>query len=49
VKVGALVDEPLPAGVDDDAERIIVLLEAVADGEVAVGRRIHVPLHGVGT
>jgi hypothetical protein len=48
VEIGALVDEPLAAGIDDDAEGIVVLLEAVADGEVAVRRRVDVPLYGMG-
>src|SRR3546814_1628937 len=33
--VGAFVDEAPPAGVDHDAELVGVLLEAVADGEIA--------------
>src|SRR5262249_45131272 len=48
VEVGPLVDEALPASVDDNAERIVVLLESIANGEVAGRRSIHVPLHCVG-
>ena len=42
-EVGALVDEALAIGIDDDAERIAVLLEIVADFEVTIGRRIEIP------
>ena len=47
VKVEPLVEEALAARIHQDAEWIVVLLEAVADREVAIGRRIHVPLHGM--
>ena len=47
VKVGALVDVALAPGIDEDAERIIVLLELVADGEVAIGRGVDVPGDGM--
>jgi hypothetical protein len=43
VEVAAFVDVALAFGVDEEAERIIVLLELVADREVAIGRRIDVP------
>ena len=42
-EIGALVDEALAVGVDHDAERIGVLLEMVADREVAEFRRVAVP------
>ena len=45
VEIEALVDEALAERVDDDAERIVVLLEAVADIEVAERRRVQIPLH----
>ena len=43
MEVEALVEEALAPGVDDDAERIVVLLKAVADIEVAKGRRVQIP------
>ena len=46
-EVGALVDEALAVGVDHDAERVGVLLEIVADLEVAELGRVHVPADGV--
>ncbi len=46
-EVGALVDEALAVGVDEDAERIGMLLELVADREVAELGRVHLPLHRV--
>src|SRR4029453_1276033 len=46
-EVGALVDEALAAQVDDEPERVGVLLEIVADLAVAVPGRVEVPLHGV--
>ena len=46
-EIGALVDEALAGGVDQDGERIGVLLELVADREVAEFRRVHLPLHRV--
>src|SRR5262245_16822604 len=49
VEVCALIDEALAAGVDDDTEWIVVLLKAVADRKITIGRRIDIPLHGVGT
>src|SRR5215468_5846774 len=49
VKVSAFVDKPLAPRIDDDAEGIVVLLKAVANGQVAIGRRIHVPLHSMRT
>src|SRR5262249_10828353 len=42
-EVGALVDEALAGGVDHDRERIGVLLELVADREVAKLGGIHLP------
>ncbi len=42
-EVGALVDEAPAVRIDHDAERIGVLLEAVADREVAEFRRVEVP------
>src|SRR5207244_11086662 len=45
--VGALVDEALAVDVDDDADRIRMLLEVVPDLAVAVPGRVVVPLHGV--
>lgn len=47
VEVQPLVQEALAMGVDQDAERIVVLLGPIADAKVALGRRVHVPLHGV--
>ena len=47
VEVEPLVEETLAARIDDDAERVVVLLEAVADIEVAKGRRVQVPGDGV--
>src|SRR5580704_15319041 len=46
-EIGALVDEALAGGVDQDAERIGVFLELIADGEIAELRRVHFPLHGM--
>jgi hypothetical protein len=43
VEIEALVEEALSVGVDDDAVGITVLLEAVADIEVADRRRVEVP------
>src|SRR6185437_11752857 len=40
-------DEALARGVDHDRERIGVLLELIADREIAKFRRIHLPLHGM--
>ncbi len=45
VEIGAFVDVAFALGVDQDTERIIVLLELVADGEVPIGRRVNVPRH----
>src|SRR3546814_5217588 len=42
-EVGAFVDEALAVCVDDDPERIAVLLEVVADGQVAEMRRVAFP------
>ena len=47
MEVGALVDETLALGVDVDAERIIMLLETVADRQVAERRGVHVPFRGM--
>ena len=47
VEVEPLVEEALAARVHQHAEWIVVLLEPIADREVAIGRRIHVPLHGM--
>src|SRR6185437_16277424 len=41
------VDEAHAVGVHHDAERVGVLLEIVADVEVAELRRVHVPANGV--
>src|SRR5581483_9670452 len=46
-EVGALVDEALAIGIDHDAPGIRVLLEIVADRQVAVLRRVAIPLHRV--
>src|SRR5262249_7477129 len=46
-EVGAFVDEPLTGGVDENGERVGVLLKLVADREVAELGGIHLPLHGV--
>src|SRR4051812_7718424 len=43
VEVEALVEEPLAPCVDDDTERIAVLLETVADIQIAEWRRVNVP------
>lgn len=45
VEILALVAEPLAVGVHDDAERHVMLLELIADIQVAVGRRVQVPGH----
>ena len=47
VEIRPFIDKPLTARVDDDAERIVMLLELVTDRQVAELRRIHVPLHRV--
>ena len=47
VEIGAFVAEALAIGVDHDAEGDVVLLEAVADGEIAERRRVEVPGHGM--
>ena len=49
VKIQTLVQEAFTARVHQHAERVVVLLEPVTDGEVAVRRRVHIPLHGVRT
>ena len=46
-EVGPLVDEAPPLAVDHDAPGIGVLLEIVADGQVAELRRVEVPADGV--
>src|SRR5690606_2018737 len=46
-EVGALVDEALAVRVDHDPERVAVLLEVVADRQVAELRGVEVPAHGV--
>ena len=46
-EVRALVHEALAAHVDDEPERVRVLLEHVADPAVAEGGRVEIPLHGV--
>src|SRR5437764_178614 len=46
-EIRALVDEPSTRGVDHDPERVGVLLEGVADGEIAELRRVVVPADGV--
>src|SRR5216683_6519659 len=43
VEIEALVEKALAPGVDDDAEGVIVLLEAVAHIEVAKGRCVQIP------
>src|SRR4029077_19514717 len=47
VEVEDLFDKPLPARGDDDAERVAVLLKAVADIEIADRRRVEVPGAGM--
>ena len=47
VEVEALVEEALAARVHQDAERVVVLLEAVADIEIAKGRGVQVPGDGM--
>ena len=48
-EIRAFVDEA-PAGcIDQDAERIRVLLELIADRKIAEFRCIHLPLHGMTT
>ena len=47
VEIGALVDEAPAVGVDENAEGIAVLLELVADGELAELGRVPVPAAGV--
>ena len=47
VEIEPFVEKTLAAGVDDDAERVVVLLEAVADIEVAKGRRVQIPGDGM--
>src|SRR6516165_12743222 len=47
VKVEPLVEKALAASIDDNAERIVVLLKAVADIEVAKGRGVQIPGDGV--
>src|SRR6202048_3068607 len=49
VKVGALIDVALALGVDQNAERVVVLLELIADREIAIGRSVDVPRHRMGT
>src|SRR5262249_3452725 len=44
-EVGALVDEALAVSIDQDGERIGMLLELVADREISEFGRIHLPLH----
>src|SRR5262249_54307066 len=46
-EVGPFVHEALTAQVDDDAQRVRVLLEVVADLAVAVPGRVEIPLHGM--
>ena len=46
-EIRAFVDEALAVRVDHDAERIAVLLEVVADCEIAEGRRVLIPAHCV--
>ena len=46
-EIGAFVEEAVAAGVEHDAQGIGVLLEPVADGEVAELGRVAVPAHGV--
>ncbi len=43
VEIEAFVQITLAARVDDDAERVVVFLEAVADIEIAKGRRVQIP------
>ena len=47
VEVEAFVEEALAPGIDDDPERVVVLLETVADIEVAKGRGVHIPGDGM--
>src|SRR5262245_49091899 len=46
-EVRALVDEALAVGIDENGERIGVLLELIAHRQVAKLRRVHLPLHRV--
>src|SRR5258708_12965821 len=46
-EIVALVDEALALGVDHDAKRVGMLLEIVADREIAEFRRVAVPADGV--
>ena len=46
-EVRAFVDETLPVGIHHDAERIAVLLEVVADRQIAERGCVPVPPHGV--
>src|SRR5262249_2996666 len=48
-EIGAFIDEALAVGVDHDAERIGVLLEAVADGKIPILGRIAIPADRVAT
>ena len=47
MEIEPLVDKALAVRVDDDAERVAVLLETVADIEVADRRGVQIPLHRV--
>src|SRR5439155_402086 len=47
VEIGALVDEATAVGVDEDAEGIAMLLELVADVELAELGRVPIPAAGV--
>jgi len=48
VEIEAFVQITLAACVDDDPERVVVLLEAVADIEVAERRCVQIPGDGMG-
>ncbi len=47
VEIEPLVEKTLALGIDDDAERVVVLLEAVADVEIAKRRGVEVPGDGM--
>ena len=49
VEVQAFIDVALAFGVDEEPERVVVLLELVADREIAIGRSVDVPRHRMGT
>ena len=48
-EIRAFVDEALAHGVDQNAERIGMLLKLIADRKVSELGRVHLPLHGMAT